>query len=257
MRGIYSFIPFTEGGGPPIDYACAPPYANNSLTVNSGATWGLGAGGVQCGVVTGGANFATPNSWALTLLSNPGDTLSAPTADFTFRMVFTPNWSANFTVPCDDANRNLSLFFDTNGNYDFLTISNTINGANGSSVTGLNMASGQRWDHVLVGQGGTLYFYVNGYRQATLAGGSRTTVVAPVNTQFGANPSTGGATFSGKYELIQAWKRPLQADEISYLYNDPYAGLTFPQDDILAELVGVAAAASGHTPIPRWQRIVE
>lgn len=100
--------------------------------------------------------------------------------------------------------------------------------------------------------------YVNGSLAATTAGGA----VNPRTTPFlvlGSQHSFGGGgtgTFGGKFIMANYANVQWSASEVWARYTDPTSFLSFPEDDIFADLVGRTAVAAAKTP-QLWQRIVE
>lgn len=70
-------------------------------------------------------------------------------------------------------------------------------------------------------------------------------------TPVGNNDSGGLGGQNGSLPFYAAWNRALTASEFLQIHLDPYCFLIFPEDEMLAERVG--AAAAGATPSLSWQ----
>ena len=101
-----------------------------------------------------------------------------------------------------------------------------------------------------VSNGGNVNLYLNGALQNTTAFGTN-----PPN--FGTTPqfvihltpSQVARTPNASNNAAFVWNRALSQTELVYLHNDPYCFLWYPEDDIFAEMVGLAALPISQIPV--------
>lgn len=222
-------IIWPAGAGPALNLAAPQAPIAVSGAVASGYT-AQGPGGAT----SGGAYYAIP------------DHVNYAAGDLTCRvLVYVNSWPAAYTTLVDkgtgsDPNRELSIFFDTNGSLNYLSIG----GFGGAAVIPTDMTAGFLWDFVLIRtlSSGTVQCYANGKLAGSVTGYSATAAVSSV-TALGANVSTGGVNGSFVYLRAQTWNRVLSAAEIARLYAEPWAGLLSPRDRLGTYLVGATGSS--------------
>ncbi|MBV9849819.1 MAG: hypothetical protein JO250_09125, partial [Armatimonadetes bacterium] len=192
--------------------------ADGSLSAGSGtAGWGttrLGPGAV----IGGGGSLSLPR------LGNYAG------QDATIRIVHAPSsWAAYTSLP-DLANysvgqggREFSLFFDTNGNINYIGFGGNTPPLSGGGAN-TSMSAGGVYDFVFTRSpsSGVGTSYVNGKLMGTINAGNATTQTTTA-AAIGTGDSGGGSNYNGAIVLFQGWiGRALNAAEVASLYAQPY-----------------------------------
>ena len=157
---------------------------------------------------------------------NAASTASVVAGNFTVSLwVYIAAYNGGFCALLDKgtngANRETSVFFDTNGNISYAVVG--VSAVSGTSRT-LGLQSGA-WQHFsMVRNATTVTYYLNGVAKSTDTGLNGTTSTT-ANWSFGFNPTGGGTNFSGAYDDIRLWTRALSGAEIALLASAPGVGL--------------------------------
>lgn len=157
--------------------------------------------------------------------------------DMTVRVRHIPRtWPGGFTALLDAAGtagsgRILNIFCDTSGNISYRGVGGSDGSAAANSAA---MATGVVSDLVWVrriGIGGTystFFWYKDGrflFQEPGFASTSNLWPTTGHNFSCGGNPSGGGSVYDGQYLKVQVWSRALSANEIQWLYANPYGDL--------------------------------
>lgn len=217
-NGLVDYLLFNDDG---IPANLATPSAVTGSTSNPASVSTALGPARYC---TGGADVNVPNH------------VNYSAGDFTVRIIVLPvTWPANFTALIDkgSAGRELSFFFDTSGNIDFIVVGT--GGGSQSVTTGLT--AGSIWDFVALRNSAVdsqnVRVAVNGGNfQTTTSNNLGSTTAAAAALSFGANPSGGGHAADAQYILASIWSRALSDSEISYLYLNPFAMLTTTEGEL-------------------------
>ncbi len=170
--------------------------------------------------------------------------------DFTFRCLFyAQTYPNDFASMLDKStgsgavNNEFLILFASNGQIDWLVIG-------GTQVVSVNPGIcpvKQVNDCVITRTGSSVKAYNNGtLNGGTLATGG-TTAKAGSLYKFGPITDTGGSFDNFTYIAAQFWSRGLSADEVAYLYSNPYAFLTTAEYEM-------PALNAGPSFIAGWSR---
>lgn len=190
---------------------------SHDATLASSPVWAVSPTSGRMSVrVTGGSSINAPN-WA-----------NLVAGDFLIRVIHRPtSWPGTYTALFDKGTsgtaRELSIFVDTSGNLSYGSVGDTSTGSGGQVLlTTTGMTAGSWWDFVLTRSGSTCSVYVNGLLKGTFT--SSLTGAAASLLSFGANPSTGGSTYSGSYYQCQYYASTKPSKIVYEMYRDYKTG---------------------------------
>lgn len=192
------------------------------------------------------AGTGTASNIIFPLRASPSGLTSA--APFSFAMgamnIAAPNANGVAAGDCDAATNNNIIF---GAGATTTTFTAQFNNSATVLTTGANTNSLNVFHTIIasVPNATTALIYCDGKLDQTSAAGTKTSNVT--GTQFvfnsgGLNAASFGGGSNGFIYYFAGWNRALSAAEALKIHQDPYSFLIYPEDDMIATLVGAAAA---------------
>lgn len=130
----------------------------------------------------------------------------------------------------------IGLYFNRAGTFDSTSTSATL-------TAGQTISAGGTF---VTGSAATMRFYYNGalFENRQPLSGDITYGATPLLVLGGLGAMDTTSHVNGTSSLGCMWNRALSASEMASMHVDPYQFLVWPEDDILATIVGVTAAGS-------------